>query len=142
MYDKALPFPTFNRESASPPGVGPAAASLPAVETEAAVSHGAAASFLASSSAVEQGAVNALVAGSNPALPANSESAATVCVTEKAPANVHADHMGTAGAEYRVPAGFVLVERELLGRVVKRLKQAAERERKEMFEPPLFLRKR
>lgn len=49
---------------------------------------------------------------------------------------------GTSEA-FRIPPGFVLVERELLGRVVKRLRQAAERERQELLEPlPTFLRER
>ncbi len=39
-----------------------------------------------------------------------------------------------AAAGPPIPAGYVLVERELLGRVVKRLRQASERDREQLRE--------
>ncbi len=41
-----------------------------------------------------------------------------------------------------IPAGYVLVERELLGRVVKRLRQASERDREELRERMVTLLER
>jgi hypothetical protein len=43
--------------------------------------------------------------------------------------------MPGAAASFSIPAGYVLIERELLGRVVKRLKAASERERAELTMP-------
>ncbi len=44
------------------------------------------------------------------------------------------------GLAQSIPAGYVLIERELLGRVVKRLHQAAERERQELLLPAFIER--
>lgn len=46
------------------------------------------------------------------------------------------DAAGGAGEAYRPPPGYVLVERELLGRVVKRLREAAVREREQLRDTP------
>ena len=149
--ERNLDLMQFPFLSASPPGVGPAAVPPHAVDTEAGVDEAPAS--LSPSTAYTRAVARPEVISSDlgagieqeprPLVCSDAfpESAATVYVAEKAPANVHADHMGTAGAEFRVPAGYVLIERELLGRVIKRLWHAEERERKEMFEPPLFLRR-
>ncbi len=53
---------------------------------------------------------------------------------EREPVDWHHRSRLTAPAPFHPPAGYVLVERELLGRVVKRLWQQSERERRELLQ--------